>query len=89
VTARQRVGLRREAPRIVGDATKRLVGDRRHRVIELWAEEKAKSLAAFKSVVPTPEGVVEVYERTFSVRGRSYKPRWELVAAIVAAQGAS
>jgi hypothetical protein len=72
-----------ENPDIGGDATKRIVDDRRHRVIELWAEEKAKRLGIFNSVDPSPETVVEVCERHFDAPGGSYMPRWELVAAVV------
>jgi hypothetical protein len=70
-------------PNVGGDAMKRIVNDRRHRVIELWAEEKAKQLGLFNTAPASPESVVQVCDLEFEAKGRSYKPRWELVAAIV------
>lgn len=69
-----------------GDAIKARLGRRRdHRVIELWAEERARLDRVLASMEPTPANVVAVRETyTFGPRHNpGWKPRWELVAAIV------
>lgn len=68
-----------------GDAIKKALHRPEHRVIGLWAEERARLDGLLGTVVATPAEVVKVRETyTFGPdHDPDRKPRWELVAAIV------
>ena len=68
-----------------GNAIKTALHRPEHRVMELWAEERARADGVLGSVVATPAEVVKVRD-TYKFgpdHDQARKPRWELVAAVV------
>ena len=68
-----------------GDAIKKALNRKEHRVMELWAEERARLDGVLNAEVATSANVAIVADTyTFGpIHDPDRRPRWELVAAIV------